>query len=286
VSTQTRIVATLGGPGTFAGQATRLLIAEALNPGGIRYDISYFATMDEVWDAMSAGVVDSGVLTSETTNYGLDEIAARLLGANRDLFVNAEILVPYRCMLLGKPGSATGDIRVVLGHGSLVHCRRYLAAHLPQAEVRMHEQNSLAAAAEVLAADGSVAVVGTIASARKNGLTILARDVDDAAVGAWWLVSRHCRVDPRAEVIAAAVDHSARESLVDVMIRARRSGLHLRSVTPVAAAGIFRHDVLVVFTVPEGTRVPSADALLNSLPGTRLVGAFRSTAADPLATGD
>jgi hypothetical protein len=71
--------------------------------------------------------------------------------------------------------------------------------------VRMHEKNSLAAAQEVLAADGATAVVGTELSAQSNGLAVLARDVDLGSVGAWWIMSRELRVSPRPDVILIGV---------------------------------------------------------------------------------
>ena len=275
--TQSRVVATLGGPGTFAGQATRALVTRAPGLGPVQY----LSTMDEIWAAVSSGAVDSCVLASETTNSGLEEIARKLLAPGPDLHVNGEILVPYHCMLLGRPGTRLDQIRLVLGHGSLVHCRRYLARRLPRAEVRMHEQNSLAAAAEVLSGDGATAVVGTLASAEANGLAVLERDVDGGSVGAWWIMSRELRVSPRADVLAVGVSAAAGGVLDDLLARAHEAGLTLRGVAAVGDGRIFSYDYLVVFRAPEPPQEPRG--VVSGLRGTRLIGAFESVSADPLS---
>jgi prephenate dehydratase len=269
---QSRVVATLGGPGTFAGQATQAFLMRdpAIGP------VEYLPTMDEVWEAASSGAVDSAVLTSETTNTSLQEIATRLLAPGSGLSVNGEVLVPYHCLLLGKPGTRLEQIRLVLGHGSLVHCRRYLAEHLPRAEVRMHEKNSLAAAAEVLAGDGSIAVVGTALSAQSNGLAVLARDVDLGSVGSWWIMSRQLRVSPQPDVVLVAVSSTSPAALSDLLAQARSVGLTLRGIAPVPAGRLFGYHYLVVFRAAGVTG--EAVRVLGVRPGCRLLGAFPSGA--------
>lgn len=267
-------MATLGGPGTFAGQATAAFTARLPEFGAVEY----FATMDEVWAAVSSGAVDSAVLTSETTNTGLQEIARHLLAAEPDLYVNGEILVPYHCMLLGKPGTSLDRVRLVLGHGSLVHCRGFLAERLAQAEVRMHDQNSLAAAAEVLAADGDIAVVGTLVSAQANGLAVLARDIDRGSVGAWWLMSRELRTGPRPDVLVVRVSAAAEGALGELLSRTKAAGMTLRGIAAVGGGSIFRYDYLVVLRC-KNPSVPPQEAL-SGLTGCSLAGAFKSVSAD------
>lgn len=272
--TQSRVVATLGGPGTFAGQATRAFVASMPELGPVQY----LSTMDEIWAAVSSGAVDSAVLTSETTNTGLEAIAAHLLASGTGLYVNGELLVPYHCMLLGKPGTGLDRIRLVLGHGSLVHCQGFLAERLPQAEVRMHNQNSQAAAAEVLAGDGDIAVVGTVLSAEANGLAILERDIDRGSVGAWWIMSRELRVSPRPDVLVVGVSAAAEGALGDLLVRMQGAGMTLRGLAAVGAGSIFRYGYLVVFRSKDPS-MPPQEALAG-LTGCRLIGAFESISAD------
>jgi prephenate dehydratase len=279
-----RVVATLGGPGTFAGQATEAFRQQMPGLGAIEY----LPSVDEIWAAGSSGAVDSIVLTSETSNTGLREIAEHLLTTDAGLHVNGEILVPYHCMLLGKPGTRLEQIRLVLGHGSLVHCRRYLSEHLPQAEVRVHEKNSLAAAAEVLAADGDIAVVGTALSAEANGLAVLEREVDLGSVGAWWIMSRELRVSPRPDVILIAVSSVSGGAIGDLLAQAQAAGLTVRGIAAVGAGTLFGYDYLVAFRAGDAFRAagaPAADQLAG-LAGCRLVGAFESADGGAAGLGD
>ena len=272
--TQSRVVATLGGPGTFAGQATRAFVTRMPKLGPVQY----LSSMDEIWAAVSSGVVDSAVLTSETTNTGLEAIARHLLVSETGLHVNGEILVPYRCMLLGRPGTSLDRIRVVLGHGSLIHCQGFLAERLPQAEARMHDQNSLAAAAEVLAGDGDIAVVGTLLSAETNGLAVLERDIDRGSVGAWWIMSRELRVSPRPDVLVVGVGSAAEGALGDLLGRMQGVDMTLRGIAAVGGGSIFRYDYLAVFRGANPSTSPQE--ALAGLTGCRLIGAFESISAD------
>lgn len=178
-----RSVVTLGGPNTFAGQAlSALCYATDAHPR-----IQYRATMDEVWDALEQRAADCILLTAESTKVGLTDVAHRVL-ADRCLSVLAEVVVPYHCALLGKIGTDLGEVRRVTGHGSLIQCGAYLARALPDVQVEVHRGNSVAAAEEVAAGDGSAVVVGTLATADHFGLQVLAKDIDGGAAAAWWVI--------------------------------------------------------------------------------------------------
>lgn len=268
--TQSRAVGTLGGPGTFAGQATRALLARVPELGAARF----FSTMEEIWAAAATGAVDSVVITSETSRTGVDAMARHLLASDADLYINGEILVPYQCMLLGKPNTRLDQIRLVLGHGSLVHCQAFLAERLPWAQVRMHNQNSLAAAQEVLAGDGSIAVVGTLHSADINGLAVLERDIDRGSVGAWWIISRDLRVSPRPDVLVVRVTSAVYGAVEGLLSRLNNADIRLRGIAAVPAGSIFSYDFVVVLC---STGPPlSAGDLIGDLAGCRLLGAFQS----------
>jgi prephenate dehydratase len=237
-------------------------------------DVRYFPTMDEVWDSIAMGAVDSGILTADSTHTGLSEIASYLLDPDRRFYVNGEGVIPYHCMLLAKPGTTMDRIKRVLGHGSLAQCREFLAERLPSADVRMHEQNSLSAAQEVLSGDGDLAVVGTELSAQKNGLAILERDIDRGSVGAWWVLSRELHEVPQPDVVVVGVSSSKPESLTDLLVRMRELNLSPRGIAARNAGAVFRYDYLAVFA---GNRLSRpASEVLDGLPGCRLLGAFES----------
>jgi prephenate dehydratase-like protein len=261
-------VGTLGGPATFAGQATDVARGRYRELG----TVTYYDTMDEVWDAVAAGEVACGILTAETTSSGVADIAPKLLDRDRRFHVAAEVVVPYHCMLLGKPGTSLEQIELVVGHGSLRQCRRFLAERLPGAEVRMHDLNSLAAAQEAMASDGSVAVVGTQRSADEHGLAVIAPDVDEGSQGAWWLLTRDLRISPRPDVVIVAFAAPDGETLSELTRRMRVFGQTPRSIAAINNGGLFRYDHLVVFS---GEPIEVAvDDLVGSLEGCWPVGAF------------
>jgi prephenate dehydratase len=266
-----RQVGTLGGLATFAGQATEIVVNRFEDIGSTRY----FSTVDLVWDAVDSGDVDCAVLTSETTHTGLGEIAAKMLDPERPFYVDGEVITPYHCTLLGKPGASLDQLRLVLGHGSLVQCRSYFAEELPGVEVRIHHQNSLAAAAEVLEGDGTTAVVGTRLSGEQHRLSVLAPDVDRGSQGAWWLLSRELHVARRPDVLVAAArseDHGVVRRVLDSM---NTFGFALRSMAAINEGALFGDAYLMVFT-GEPLAVP-AGRVLAEVPDTWLVGAFEST---------
>lgn len=178
-------VATLGGPHTFAGQATVALLQSLQSEA----PVAYYPTMDALWSALRAGEAEAILLTAESTHVGMTEVAAEVM-RDRELTVLAEVVLPYHCALLGKPGTQLRQVERVSGHGSLAQCRAYLRRELPWADVVVHRENSVVAAREVLAGDGSLAVVSSLGAAQVLGLAVLAEDVDDGSQGAWWVIGR------------------------------------------------------------------------------------------------
>lgn len=178
-------VATLGGPDTFAGQATSAFLQASESD----VTVEYRPTMEAVWSALRAGDAETILLTAESTHAGMTDVAGEVL-RDPELTVLAEVVLPYHCALLGKPGTQLREVQHVTGHGSLVQCQGYLQRELPWADVAVHRENSVVAAREVLDGDGSLAVVGSLGAAKRLGLAILARDVDDGSRGAWWIIGR------------------------------------------------------------------------------------------------
>jgi prephenate dehydratase len=194
------VVGALGGPGTFASQAAEHLRARYPEWGEVRYA----PTGEELWAALAEGRLDVLVQTAETDRNGFNAVHARIAAPDGPLYVIAEAVVPYACALLARPGTRLTDIRRVLGHGSIQQCRQYLDAHLPHAEIVVHGENSMAAAREVAAGDGTLAVVGTRITAELNGLVELATDVDGGSVANFWaLATRPCYNDLPTRVVVA-----------------------------------------------------------------------------------
>jgi hypothetical protein len=227
-------------------------------------------------DAVAAAVLDreieAGVLTSETSRTACTDTAARIL-AGDPLYVVDEILVPYHCTLLGKPGATLADIQHVGGHGSIRQCRRFLAESLPHADVQMHELNSVAAGQEVLAGDGSRAVIGTLALGRELGLDVLVPDVDDGAVGGWWALSAEPSWHAGADHVALRVDGA--DELESAVVGAGAAGLRVRTVTNAPTGELFHYRYLVTLRSEQGAIPPQ---VLEQF-GSTLVGAFTTSSA-------
>lgn len=259
-------VGTLGGLLTFAGQATQALLDRRPELG----EPAYFPTMDDVVAAVLDDRIDLGVLTSETSNTACTETAARIL-AGEKLFINDEIVVPYHCALLGRPGSRLADIRHVGGHGSIRQCRRFLRERLPDATVQIHRQNSVVAAREVLDSDGSRAVIGTEAAARELGLDIIERDIDDGSAGGWWLLGSTMTASPDADHLAVRVDGS--DELNAVLAQLAGLGLVVRTITNAPTGEVFRYRYLLVLRAWDAG--PLSDQAIGAF-GHRVVGVFTS----------
>lgn len=262
-------VGTLGSVFTFAGQATAALLANR----GAKAVTSYLSTMDAVVEAVLDGRIDQGVLTSETSRTACTDTAARLL-AGDPLFIVEEIVVPYHCALLVRPGTTLEDIRHVGGHGSLRQCQEFLRTRLPRATAQMHEQNSVVAAREVLEGDGTTAVVATEALAAELGLTILERDVDGGAAGGWWALASKLDVAGDADHVALRVEGA--DELNRMLAVLTVHGLVVRTITNQPSGEIFRYRYLI--TARTADAAPVSAQTLDSL-GPAVVGAFASSTA-------
>ena len=231
-------IGTLGSPFTFAGQATVALQRHVPGLDGP----TFLPTMDEVAAAVLDGGIDLGVLTSETSNTKCTDTAARILAGDK-LYIAHEVVVPYRCALLGQPGADVDGLRHIGGHGSIRQCQEFLARRFPDATVAMHRQNSIVAAQEVLDGDGTSAVIGTEAAAEALGLEVLETVVDGGAVGAWWALSARLQAEDGGRVAAFRVEGASR--LQSLLVDVDRAGLRLRSVTNQPTGAVFAYRYLV-----------------------------------------
>jgi chorismate mutase/prephenate dehydratase len=122
------------------------------------------------------GLVPIENSTDGTVTYTLDRFL------ESDLRIAAEVRLEVSHCLLARHGEL-GRIRRVLSHPQgLAQCRRWIAAHLPQAT--LHETASTAKAAEEAARDPGAAAIASRMAAEVHGLTVLAENVQDFAFNA------------------------------------------------------------------------------------------------------
>lgn len=273
MATATKLaVGTLGGRGTMADQAAQQLRREHPELG----DISYFPSVDDVHASLTEGKVDVVVLSEQITQLGFSGADETMAAPDANLYILAEAAVPYGCALLAKPGTRLEDIREVLGHGSIRMCRRWLAENLPKAEIAgPHEQNSLAAAKEVAAGDGTRAVVSTLTTGEMTGLVPLARDIDDGAVGNWWAYSKTPRFADQPTRLLVSGRLRADGQLGKLAGALAQAGYDLTATySHPTGKAIFEYDYLLWFR-GKGD-LSAVQSALKKFDSTRLVGAYEA----------
>jgi prephenate dehydratase len=272
MTTSTKLsVGTLGGPGTFAHQATVHLSKLYPEMG----DISYFPSMEDVWSALETGKVDLIVLTEQTSRLGFAEADARVATPDSKIWVYAAAVVPYGCSLLVKPGTKLSDIKAVYGHGSIRQCKAWLDANLPGVPTAVHEKNSVEAAKEVASGDGTKAVVGTMITAELTGLEPLARNIDDGATGNWWALSNQPRYFERPDRLIVAGRFGGDGQLGDLVTSLASAGYRLSTAYSQATGkAIFEYDY--VLGLNGSGQLSDVQRVLSGYPTTRLVGAYEA----------
>ncbi len=162
----------LGPEGTFTEAAFRALdAAEHAEPLPC-------ATIQAALGAVRAGTADRAVVPIESSVEGVVTATLDDLTAGGDLLIQAELQLPIAFALLARPGTRLAAVRTVSGHPQAQpQCRRWLAAHLPDAEWVPAASNAEAARQ---ASEGKIdaALAGTFAAAR-YGLEVLAHDIHD-----------------------------------------------------------------------------------------------------------
>lgn len=177
----------LGPEGTFTEAALRTL------PAAAKAELQPFATVPGALDAVRAGEADGAVVPMENSVEGAVPITLDELALGDPLVITREMTVPVQFAMLGRPGTDGFAVRTVITHPhAAAQCRRWLALHLPEAEVV--QAPSTARAAAMVAEPGSpydAAIAAPIASERYR-LSVLAHGIGDNpdAVTRFVLVSR------------------------------------------------------------------------------------------------
>lgn len=159
-------IGVLGPEGTFSEKAARKWDNHA--------EITYFEDISDVLEAAQRGDIDSGIVPVENSIEGSVGMTLDYL-LEYDVKVTGEVVIPVKHCLLGRKGD---DIKVILSHPqALAQCRKNLKSMFPEAELRTVE--STARAAEMAARTRDTAAVASEESARRYGLTVLARSIAD-----------------------------------------------------------------------------------------------------------
>ncbi|MEO5873384.1 MAG: prephenate dehydratase [Streptosporangiaceae bacterium] len=177
----------LGPEGTFTEAALLSL------PGAAAAERLPFATVPSALDAVRTGAVDLAVVALENSVEGSVPTTLDELATGEPLQIVGEVHLPVEFALLVRPGTGYADVKTVASHPhAQPQCRRWLAAHVPDAEWRAATSNAEAAQH---VADGlyDAALAGSFAAAR-YGLAALASSIHDVedAVTRFVVLSKPC----------------------------------------------------------------------------------------------
>lgn len=133
---------------------------------------------EDVGEAVRSGGADFGLLPVENTLVGSVQGSHDVL-ADGGLVIVGEVILPIRHFLMGLPGAREEDLREVLSHPvALAQCTRYFRAHPGVRAMAVHD--TAGAAREVAQRrDPTLAAIAPAGAARRYGLAILARDLQD-----------------------------------------------------------------------------------------------------------
>jgi prephenate dehydratase len=169
-------IAFLGPAGTFTEEA---LLGE---PDYAAAALESRATITEVLESVDRGEVDLGFVPMENAIDGTVRDTLDALVFDFDLLIQREVVLDVHLHLMAAPGTREKDVRRVLSFPvALGQCRRFVAEHLPEAEVVA--ANSTAGAAQQLGEHpepGTAAIAPRLA-AQLYGLSLVTEDVEDYA---------------------------------------------------------------------------------------------------------
>lgn len=264
-------VGTIGGPETFAG-----VITERLQTAYPEFAAPvYFPTGPTLFAALGEGRVDAIIGAGATAGDGFTIMADLVVKHAGRWFVVAEELLPFKCALLGRPGSTLGAVRTYYGgHASIAQAAAFAAQHLPGA-VGEVSNDPVATARAVASSDGGLALLGTVAMAQRFGLEVLAREVDGGSVnGVWWAVSSRPHLDPAPSTIYVLVRFSADGEAGRLACALADHGFLLAAAhTKPTRAGLLQFDGLLRF---QGTgTLEAVRAAVAPFTSVKLVGSLR-----------
>lgn len=169
-----RRIACLGPEGTFTEEA---LLGE---PDLARAELVLASTIEEAVAAAAAGEVDAAFVPLENSIEGSISATLDRLVFGEELLVQREVVLDVHLYLAAVPGAGLDRIERVLSYPpALAQCRAFLARQLPGAA--QIATGSTADGARLVAEPGDLhaAAVVPLGAARRYGLEVLAKEIED-----------------------------------------------------------------------------------------------------------
>src|SRR5438552_4312486 len=162
-------IAFLAPMATFTHQAALLRFGESAVYRPAR-------TFGDIFEEVERGRAQYGVVPVENSTEGAVNVTLDRL-ADSDVVICGEAYLDV-AQQLRSGGTDLGEVKRVLSHPQgLAQCRRWLAEHLPEGPTE--ETTSTAAAAELAAADATVAAIASELAGRMYGVPTLRERIED-----------------------------------------------------------------------------------------------------------
>lgn len=214
----------LGPSGTFTEAALRQI------PAAARAELTPYDSVPAAFDAVRQGECAAAMVALESSVEGAVPVTLDELAAGEPLVITREVLLPVSFAVLARPGTTLADIKTVASHPhAQPQCRRWLAAHLPDARWEAASSNADAARL-VQAGEYDAALAGAFA-ADTYRLAVLANGIHDVAgaVTRFVLVARPTPPPPPT---------GADKTSLDALLRADRPGALLEILDEFAIRGV------------------------------------------------
>lgn len=135
----------------------------------------FCSTFEDVFAKVNSGEVEFGFVPVENSSAGsVDEVYDLIL--KYKLYIASAVALPVTHSLLGLEGAKLSDIKTVYSHHqAIMQCKDFLREN----KIVSKEYSSTAAAAQLVAqmGDKTVGAIGSLASAKENGLKVIAPSV-------------------------------------------------------------------------------------------------------------
>lgn len=166
----------LGPAGTWTDQAVRCFVQSGqLEPD---YEELACENMGDVFEAVDRGQADYGVVPIENSLEGPVTTTLDAFAFTSRAEILGECVLDIHQALILAPGAELGDVTTIASHPQGVgQCRRWLRKHLPDAQVKV--ASSTAAAAEMAAADKTIAAIANPLAAELSGGVVYEEAIED-----------------------------------------------------------------------------------------------------------
>ena len=166
----------LGPIGTFSDMAVRALVERGSLPAD--YDPLPCESLPDVFEAVERGKAEYGIVPIENSLEGSVTAVLDAFAFTSRAEILGEIAIDIHQALLLNPAATLDDVTTIASHTQGIgQCRRWINQNLPGRQLRL--ANSTAAAAEMAAADKTVAAIAAPLAAEICGIDIYEEAIED-----------------------------------------------------------------------------------------------------------